>query len=69
MWSARRRGRSTPARPTDHENSFLALTECSALLRGEGAGLGCVRRKAEKEVPLVLGDDRRQRGEVRAPAP
>nr|WP_239376441.1 ATP-binding protein [Frankia sp. Cj5] len=35
----------------------------------QGAGLGCVHRKAAEGVTLVLGGDRRQRGEVRAPAP
>ncbi len=34
----------------------------------QGAGLGYVDREAEEGVTLVLGADRRQRREVRAPA-
>ncbi len=35
----------------------------------QGAGLGCVHREAAEGATLALGVDRRQRGEVRAPAP
>ncbi len=35
----------------------------------QGVGLGCVHREAAEGITLVLGGDRRQRGEVRAPAP
>ncbi|WP_239374552.1 hypothetical protein, partial [Frankia sp. Cj5] len=35
----------------------------------QGAGLGCVHRKAEEGATLVLGGDRRQRCEVRTLAP
>ncbi len=35
----------------------------------QGAGLGCVHREAAEGATLVLGGDRRQHSEVRAPAP